>query len=226
MERFQFTALTSHDLILLLQGLGVTLLVFGASMAIGSVLGFVLALIRHNRLPGVWLVVVGYVEVFRNSPLLVQLMLVYFGLPMVAGFHLEPLTAAILTMSVNTSAFMCIIIVAALDAVPQGQWEAARSSGFGYAGMLRWVVLPQAVRIMVPPTITLAVGQLQVSSLVSIISVIDLTKAGSILNIRTLAPFLIWPIVAAFYFAVSKPLSMLADYAERRLRLRSAWTAS
>lgn len=226
MERFQYTALTLADLVLLFRGLGVTLLVFALSMAIGTVLGFALALVRHARVPALWPAVVAYVETFRNSPLLVQLFLVYFGLPMVSDLRLAPLPAAVLTMSVNTSAFMCVIIVAALDAVPKGQWEAARSSGLGYAGTLRWVALPQAVRVMIPPTIVLAVGQLQVSSLVSIIGVVDLAKAGSILNVRTLEPFLIWPIVAAFYFAVSKPLSVLADLAERRLRLRSAWTSA
>ena len=81
---------------------------------------------------------------------------------------------------------------------------------------MRYVILPQAVRAMIPPTVSLAVGQLQVSSLVSIIGVVDLTKVGTNLNLRTLAPFKIWPIVALGYFIVSKPLSMLADWTEKR----------
>ena len=79
---------------------------------------------------------------------------------------------------------------------------------------MRYVVLPQAVRAMIPPTVSLAVGQLQVSSLISIIGVVELTKVGTNLNLRTLAPFTIWPIVALGYFVVSKPLSMLADWTE------------
>ena len=82
---------------------------------------------------------------------------------------------------------------------------------------MRYVILPQAVRAMIPPTVSLAVGQLQVSSLISIIGVVELTKVGTNLNLRTLAPFTIWPIVAIGYFVVSKPLSMLADWTEKRL---------
>lgn len=225
MERFQYTALTWNDALLLLQGLGVTLGVWAASMTLGIALGFVLALIRRQRTPIISALVVVYVETFRNSPLLVQLFLVFFGLPMVLGFGFDPVPAALLTLTVNTSAFITVIVVSALDAVPKGQWEASSAFGFGYWGQLRNVVLPQAVRTMIPPTITLAVGQLQVSSLVALINVMDLTKVGSILNVRTLEPFLIWPIVGLLYFAVSKPLSMLGGLAERRLQLKSAWTA-
>jgi ABC-type amino acid transport system permease subunit len=207
MERFQYTALTWNDALLLLQGLGVTLGVWSASMALGIALGFVLALVRRQRIPVLSALVVIYVETFRNSPLL------------------DPRPAALLTLTVNTSAFITVIVVAALDAVPKGQWEASTAFGFGYWGQLREVILPQAVRTMIPPAITLAVGQLQVSSLVALINVMDLTKVGSILNIRTLEPFLIWPIVGLFYFAVSKPLSLLGEATERRLQLKSAWTA-
>lgn len=225
MERFQHTALTFNDALLLLEGLGVTLGVWSASMAMGIALGFVLALVRRQRIPVLSALVLVYVETFRNSPLLVQLFLVFFGLPMVLGFGFKPVPAALLTLTVNTSAFITVIVVAALDAVPKGQWEASSAYGFGYWGQLRDVILPQAVRTMIPPTITLAVGQLQVSSLVALINVMDLTKVGSILNIRTLEPFLVWPIVGLFYFAVSKPLSLLGAMAERRLQLKSAWNA-
>ena len=158
-----------------------------------------------------------YVELFRNSPVLVQLFLVYFGLPMLAGVRFSPVEAGLLTLSINTSAFMTVIAQSAIENVPRGQWEAARASGLAYRPIMQHVVLPQAARAAIPPTISLAVGQLQVSSLVSIIGVLDLTKAGTILNLRTLAPFAVWPLVGLGYFAVSKPLSLLADYAERRL---------
>jgi ABC-type amino acid transport system permease subunit len=159
-----------------------------------------------------------YVELFRNSPLLVQLFLLFFGVPTVLGIHLSPLAAGLITLSINTGAFMTVIVQAAIEEVPRGQWEAARAYGLGYVATMRHVVLPQAVRAMIPPTVSLAVGQLQVSSLVSIIGVVDLTKIGTGLNLRTLAPFKIWPIVALGYFIVSKPLSMLADWSEKRLK--------
>jgi ABC-type amino acid transport system permease subunit len=116
---------------------------------------------------------------------------------------------------------MTVIIQSAIEEVPRGQWEAARAYGLGYMATMRHVILPQAVRAMIPPTVSLAVGQLQVSSLVSIIGVVDLTKIGTNLNLRTLAPFKIWPLVALGYFIVSKPLSMLADWSETRLKGRA-----
>lgn len=224
MDLYQYTAFTWHDGVLLLQGLGWTLLVFAVSYALGAMLGVAGALVRHARLPVLSPLVTLYVEVFRNSPLLVQLFLVYYGLPVFAGVRLSPLVAAILTLSVNTGAFLTVIVRAGLDAVPAGQWQAALASGLRYGQIMRHVVLPQAVRLMVPPAISLAVGQLQVTALVSLINVVDLTKVGGILNTRTLRPFTVWPVVALLYFALSKPLTMAATRAERRFRLRGSWT--
>lgn len=224
MELYQYTELTAHDALLLLRGLGWTLLVFGVSYLAGAVLGAVGALVRHARVPGLGPLVTVYVELFRNSPLLVQLFLVYYGLPVFAGVRLSPLTAALLTLSVNTGAFLTVIVRAGLDAVPAGQWQAAQASGLRYGQIMRHVVLPQAVRFMVPPALTLAVGQLQVTSLIALINVVDLTKVGWILNTRTLRPFAVWPVVALLYFALSKPLAMIAARAEQRLRPRGAWT--
>jgi His/Glu/Gln/Arg/opine family amino acid ABC transporter permease subunit len=197
-----------------------TLFVFAVSFAVGTLIGFVLAVIRQRRVPVASQLAVVYVELFRNSPLLVQLFLVFFGMPSIFGIRFTPIEAGLITLSVNTGAFMTVIVQAAIEEVPRGQWEAARSSGLGYVATMRYVVLPQAVRAMIPPTVSLAVGQLQVSSLISIIGVVDLAKVGTNLNLRTLAPFKIWPIVALGYFLVSKPLSMLADWTEARLKTR------
>ena len=215
---YQNTALTARDIAFLLEGLGWTLLIFAVTQAVGTVIGFALALLRQARVPMLAQTAAAYVELFRNSPLLVQLFLVYFGIPRLAGIQFSPIEAGLITLSVNTGAFMTVIVLAALDEVPRGQWEAARAYGMGHARTLRHVVLPQAMRAIIPPAASLAVGQLQVSALVSVIGVFELTRAGTILNLRTLAPFAVWPLVALGYFAVSKPLSLLADYAEQRLR--------
>ena len=214
---YQNTALTGADGVLLLRGLAMTLFLFATTFLAGSLVGFALALVKQARRPVLAPLAAAYVELSRNSPLLVQLFLVYFGVPMLAGIQFSPLAAGLLTLSVNTSAFMTVILQSAIEEVPPGQVEAARALALGYRHILRHVVLPQAARAAIPPTISLAVGQLQVSSLVSIIGVLDLTKAGTILNLRTLAPFAVWPLVGVGYFAISKPLSMLADHAERRL---------
>ena len=196
---------------------------FSVSMSCGVLIGGVGALLKHARLPFLSLLVTIYVETFRNSPVLVQLFLVFYGLPMVTEIQLAPFAAATLTMSVNTGAFMTVIIGSALDAIPAGQWQAAAAFGLRYGQTMRHVIFPQAIRIIIPPTISLAVGQLQVTALVSLINVIDLTKAGKILNMRTLKPFIVWPVIAAVYLALSKPLSMLAARAEEKFRLKSTW---
>ena len=214
---FRNTALTLNDAALFASGLGLTLLVFTASFALGSLGGLGLALLRERRVPVLAQIAFVYVELFRNSPLLVQLFLIFFGLPSIFGISLTPLAAGLVALGINTAAFMAVIIQSAIEEVPRGQWEAARSSGLNYGRIMIYIVAPQAVRAMIPPTIGLAVGQLQVSSLVSIIGVIDLTKVGGILNLRTQAPYLVWSLVGAGYFVVSKPLSLLADWAEARL---------
>ena len=119
---------------------------------------------------------------------------------------------------------MTVIIHAAIDAVPAGQWEAAMASGLRYRQVMRYIVLPQALRATIPSTISLAVGQLQVTSLVSLINVVDLAKVGTILNMRTLRPFAVWPLVGLGYFALTKPVSLLAQWAENKIRPRDAWT--
>jgi His/Glu/Gln/Arg/opine family amino acid ABC transporter permease subunit len=214
---YKNTALNWHDGLLLLQGLGMTLFIFIVSFAAGTLIGFILAILKHRRVPIAAQIAVAYVELFRNSPVLVQLFLVFFGVPSILGVSFTPIEAGLVTLSINTGAFMTVIVQSALDEMPRGQWEASRAYGLGYIATMRYVVLPQAVRAMIPPTVGLAVGQLQVSSLISIIGVVELTKVGTNLNLRTLAPFTIWPIIAIGYFVVSKPLSILADWTEKRL---------
>ena len=219
---YQNTAITGRDMLFLVNGLGWTLGIFVLTQAVGTVIGFALALARKARIPVLAQFGIGYVELFRNSPLLVQLFLVYFGVPRLLAIQFSPMQAGLITLSVNTGAFMTVIVLSALDEVPRGQWEAARAYGLRYGTMLRHVVLPQAMRAVIPPAASLAVGQLQVSALVSVIGVFELTRAGTILNLRTLQPFAVWPLVALGYFAISKPLSLLADRAEARLRRRPA----
>lgn len=219
---YKNTALNWNDGLLLIEGLGMTIFIFAVSFAAGTLIGFVLALIRQRRIPVLAQLAVVYVELFRNSPLLVQLFLFFFGVPSILGIRITPLEAGLVTLSINTGAFMTVIVQSAIEEVPRGQWEAARAYGLGYFAIMRHIVLPQAIRAMIPPTVSLAVGQLQVSSLISIIGVVELTKIGTNLNLRTVAPFKIWPIVAIGYFVVSKPLSMLADWTEARLRGRGS----
>ena len=225
MPLYQFTAFVPHDALVIWNGLLWTLGIFASSMTLGSLIGFAPALVLHARVPVLAQLVISFVELFRNSPLLVQLFLVFYGLPMVTSFSPSATEAAVLTLTVNTAAFMVVNVVSALDAVPRGQWQAAGSSGMSYPQVMRLVVLPQAIRTVIPPTIVLAIGQLQTSSLVSIIGVDDLARAGTILNTRTLRPFIIWPVIGLIYFIMAKVMSLYAARIERRVRAKITWFA-
>jgi polar amino acid transport system permease protein len=217
---FQNAALTWNDALLLLRGLGMTIAIFAASFAIGTAIGFALALCRQARVPVFAQATILYVELFRNSPLLVHLFLLYFGVPIVLGIRFTPLEAALVTISINTGAYMTVIVLSAIEEVPRGQWEAGRGSGLSYLQLMRRVVLPQAMPAILPPAAALAVNQLHVTSLASLIGVMELAKAGSILNVRNVSPYLVWPLIGLCYFVVSKPLSLLSDWAEARLAHR------
>lgn len=173
------TSLTGSDALLLLHGLGMTLFIFVTSLVAGSVAGLLLGLVRQARVPVLAQVALVFVELFRNSPLLVQLFLIYFGLPISFGIRLSPLVAGLLALTVNTAAFMAVIVQSAVDEIPRGQWEASRAFGLGYWQAMRNIILPQAVQTILPPAVSLAVSQLQVSSLVSVIGVLELTRVGS-----------------------------------------------
>jgi polar amino acid transport system permease protein len=117
---------------------------------------------------------------------------------------------------------MAEIVRAGVQSIGREQWDAARALGMGYLQIMRWVVLPQAVRVMIPPGVGLAIGLVKDSSIVSVLSYVELTRAGQILMEKTFLSFQVFGIVAALYFAICYPLSRLARYSERRLRIAGA----
>ena len=130
---YKNTALNWHDGLLLLQGLGMTLFLFVVSFAAGTLIGFVLAIIRSVASRSLAQLAVAYVELFRNSPLLVQLFLVFFGVPSIFGSTSRRSRPAWSRSAINTGAFMTVIVQSALEEVPRDQWEAARAYGLGYS---------------------------------------------------------------------------------------------
>jgi His/Glu/Gln/Arg/opine family amino acid ABC transporter permease subunit len=215
---YLYTAFTYHDVFFLLRGGMWTLIVTVLAILIGVVLGFLIGFVRAARVPVLSQLGLAYVELFRNSPLVAQLFFVFYGLPFFLGIDVSAFQAAMWTLGVNTGAFMAVIVQAGIEAVPVGQWEAARAGGLGYWKTMRLVILPQAVRTMIPPSVNLFVQQFQVSSLIALIGFIDLTRTGQILTERTFKPFLIWTIVGAMYFAASFPLARYARHLEGRFK--------
>ncbi|MFA7017547.1 MAG: amino acid ABC transporter permease [Sphaerochaetaceae bacterium] len=212
----QYLKLSPYDALFFLKATGMTLWITLVSIFFGTLIGLVLGLIRCSKNKLVSVIPLAYIEPLRNSPLIVQLFLVYYGLPVIANIVLSAKMAAIITMSLNTGAFFAVLVHNAVKAIPHLQWEAAYALGHKKFSVFFYIIAPQVIRLLIPTTITLYINQLQVSSFVSLISLIDLTRAGHILTLRTMRPFLIWAIVFVLYFIISYPLSQFAKKLEKK----------
>jgi len=214
---------TPFDIVLLLQGLGVSLALFVSTTLIGLVIGTAWAVIRFYRVPVLMQIVTFVAELLKNSPVLVQLFLVFFGLPAFFKINVTPTEAAVITLSGNSAAFIYVIAVSAIESVGRDQIEAARVFGLTRWQTLRRVIAPQAAAFAIGPLTGLLVNQLQVTSLISVIGVMDLTKVGNILNLRTLKPFIVWTAVGALYYLTAKLVAYAGGRFEKRLRAHTAW---
>ena len=157
-----------------------------------------------------------YVDFFQGTPLLMQLFLAFFGLGLL-GLDVSAWVAAALALTLFTSAFCAEIWRGCVEAVPRGQWAAGASLGLDFAGQLRFIVLPQALRLAVAPTVGFSVQVVKGTALASIIGFVEVTKAGTMITNATFRPFLVYGCVALIYFALCLPLSVAARRLERRL---------
>ena len=158
-----------------------------------------------------------YVLVFQGTPLLMQLFLAYFGLALF-GLNVPAWVAAAVALTLYTSAYLAEIWRGCVDAIPKGQWEAAQSLALNFGEQLRHIVLPQAVRIAVPPTVGFLVQVVKGTALASVIGFIELTKAGTMITNATFKPFVVYSCVALMYFALCFPVSLYARKLERKAR--------
>jgi polar amino acid transport system permease protein len=184
----------------------------------GGVVGLIVALSRTAESPLARTLSVGFIQLFRGTPLLLQLFLVFFGAPVI-GLDVNPWAAAAVALTLNSGAFLGEIWRGCIEAIPRGQWEAAEALGLSYRHKMRDVVLPQALKIAVPPTVGYLVQIVKGTSLAAIIGFTELTRAGQIINNATFQPMLVFSVVAVVYFLLCWPLSLLASYMERRLAL-------
>jgi His/Glu/Gln/Arg/opine family amino acid ABC transporter permease subunit len=218
MPQYVQDRLNIYDAILLLQGLGNTVLLCVAGLGLGLVIALFVGLARASGFRWLSWPAALYIEVIRDSPLLMQLYLVFFALPLM-GLQVPIFVAGVATLMVNSSAFMAEIVRAGIQAIGKDQWDAARALGMGYRSSMRYVVMPQAARVMIPPGVGLLIGLIKDSSVVSVLSYIELTRVGQILTEKTFLSFQVFGIVAALYFVLCYPLSRLAVSAERRLKV-------
>ena len=199
----------------LLVGLWITLKISALSLVFALALGLVAGLGRVADNPAARNLAATYVELIRGTPLLVQIFIFYFFIGTV--LELSPFTAAVAALAVFTGAYVAEIVRAGIEAVPKGQMEAARSLGMSYAQAMRHVVLPQALRKTLPPLAGQFINLIKDSSLVSVIAITDLTKAGREIVSSTFTPFEVWFTVALMYLVLTGALSLWVRRLERRL---------
>jgi polar amino acid transport system permease protein len=182
----------------------------------GGIVGFVIALARISPLRSVRLVSAAYVQLIQGTPLLVILFLGYFGLAAI-GFRTSPLVAAGTSLVIYVAAYLGEIWRGSLESVPKPQWEAAEGLALSRTQRMTKVILPQAVRIATPPTVGFMVQIIKNTSLASVVSFVELMRAGQIINNTLFEPFVVYAIIAVIYFAMCYPLSLLSQKLERRM---------
>ena len=193
-----------------------TLLLSAIAFVGGGTLASILLFLRYAQPAFGAKFVFLYVELFQGTPLLLQLFLVFFGLPLL-GIEISPLMAAGVALTFYAAAFLAEIWRGCVDAVPRGQWEASAAVGLKFWHQMRYVILPQALVIALPPTVGFLVQLVKATALSSIVGFNDLTRAGTIVSNATFQPFLVYGLVALIYFAICYPLTMYSRLMERKL---------
>jgi polar amino acid transport system permease protein len=207
----------------LLVGARTTVLLTFLVMFLGLPAGLLVALARLSRFAPLRVLARGYVEIIRGTPVLLQLVYVYFALPHV-GIKFDPFTAGTIALSVNYAAYLSEVFRAGIQAIDRGQVEAALSLGMSRALLMRRIVLPQAIRIVLPPIGNYFISLFKDTSLVAIITLQDLMFTGQILAASTFKDFEIYTLIAIIYLAICFPSSIAVSWLERKLRMAGRMT--
>ncbi|MDB6001910.1 MAG: amino acid transporter permease [Rhizobacter sp.] len=208
---------TTH-LIYMVSAIWWTLVLSALAFVLGGAAGFALMLARISQRAWLRVPALVYIELIQGVPLLIMLFIVYFGLS-VYGFSLPLVVAAGLGMMVYVSAYLADIWRGCIEAMPKPQWEAAECLSFTRWQTLRLVIIPQAIRLSLPPTVGFLVQIIKMTSVASVIGFVELTRAGQIINNSIFQPFLIFSLVGAFYFALCYPLSRWSEMLEGKLNV-------
>ena len=201
---------------LLAEGIVVTLQVSAIAAVLGLLLGVICGLGALSRSRPVRWIVTAYVDFIRGTPLLIQIFLVFFALPMV-GIRFDEFWAGVIALSLNAAAFVAEVVRGGVGSIEKGQIEAAKAIGMRHSQILVFILLPQAYRQMVPPLTNELISLVKNSSLLSVISVYELTRAGQAIISVHFVPFEIYTLLALYYYALIKALSWLSIQLERRL---------
>ena len=201
-----------------IDGAKITIILAIFTVFFGVVLGILLALLRLSKNKLLKFLGTAYVEFIRGTPLLVQLYIIFYGLPNLIGFALPDMLAAVLALSMNSGAYIAEIIRAGIQAVDKGQMEAARSLGMGYGSTMRYIIIPQAVKNILPALGNEFIVVIKESSIVSVIGIGELMYNADTVRGNTFKPFEPLMVAAFMYFIMTFTLSKLMGRFERRMK--------
>ena len=202
---------------LILVGLGITILYTIGTILLGLAIGLLTGLLRLSRNKLLTAPLVAYVEIFRCTPLLVQIIWFYYALPVILGIDIPAHMAAILVLSLYTGAFYAEIVRGGVNSIERGQWDAARAIGMRRRQVMRHVILPQAVKRMIPAFLERAIELMKTTTLVATIAYADLLFEANEISQKTFRPLETFTVVALIYFVVIFAFSLLTRQFERRL---------
>ena len=188
-------------------------------MGFGLLIGLVASIARMSKLWLVKMLASLYVDFIRGTPLLVQIFIIYFALPMITGVRVDPLVAAITACSINSGAYVAEIFRAGIESIDKGQMEAGRSLGMTWGQTMYYIIVPQAFKRVIPPLGNEFIAMLKDSSLVSVIGFEELTRRGQLIIARTYGSLEIWLSVAVIYLAMTFVISRFVAYLERRYKI-------
>ncbi|KQO75068.1 amino acid ABC transporter permease [Rhizobium sp. Leaf262] len=206
------------EFLFLLRAAGWSIILTAIAFAIGSLSGGLFAIMRLAQNKLLRSLAAGYITIIQSIPVLMILFMSYYGLTLF-GFEIPPLLAASVSLSVYVSAYLAEIWRGSIQAVPQQQWEASASLALTRFQQYRYIILPQALRISLPPTVGFLVQLVKNTSIVSVVGFVELSRAGQLVNNATFKPFQVFLVVAILYFAICFPLSRLSRHLERTLHV-------
>ncbi len=201
---------------LLLLGAGVTIKITVMSVALGVLIGLFVGIARICRVKPLRFFAAVYVDFFRGTPLLVQIFLFYFAVPVITGQRIDPYVAAVGSCGINSGAYVAEIVRAGIQSIDDGQMEAGRSLGMTWAQTMRYIIVPQAIKRVIPPLGNEFIALLKDSSLVSVIGFEELTRRGQLIIAKTYGSLEIWFSVAIIYLVMTLSSSRLVAYLEKR----------
>ena len=203
---------------LLLRGAGLTLEITALSVGIGLLLGLLLSLLQLSKSPLLSIPAKVYVDFIRGTPLLIQIFIIYFALPNIVGHRIDPYVAAVAACSLNSGAYIAEIFRGGIQSISLGQYRAGLSLGMTNTQTMRYIILPQAFKRIIPPMGNEFIAMLKDSSLVSVIGFEELTRSGQLIIAETYGTLEIWTCVAILYLVMTLTISRFVAALEKRFR--------